>query len=180
MTDVTERGGRGADTAGGALAPPPPWPRMAVALLSLVGVFIAGYLMLHRLGLIGSLLCGQSGACEIVQSSSYATFAGMPVPAIGLGGYVVLLVLSLVGLRPGLSEDRRITLALLALTVVALVFTAYLNFLEAFVIHAWCRWCLASTVVVALIFVCALADLATLGGRAHAALAWAAEIPEEP
>ncbi len=179
MTAANERGGRGVGTTGDASAPPPPWPRMAVALLSLVGVFIAGYLMLHRLGFIGSLLCGKSGACEVVQSS-YATFAGVPVPAVGLGGYLVLFVLALVGLRPELSEDRRITLALLALTLVALALTGYLNALEAFVIHAWCRWCVASTIVVALIFICALADLATVAGRARAAVAWAADTPEEP
>ncbi len=150
-------------------APPPPWPRMAVALLSLVGIFIAGYLLMYHLGIVGRLACGKSGSCETVQASKYATFAGVPVPAIGLAGYLVILAVALAGLRPGLTEDRRITLALVALTLVALAFTGYLNALEAYVIHAWCRWCIASAVVVALTFVGALADLATVGGRARAA-----------
>ncbi len=179
MTEAAEQGGRGGGTIGDvAPAPPPPWPRMAIAMLSLVGVFISGYLMLHRLGLIGSLLCGKSGACETVQSSSYATFAGVPVPAIGLAGYIALLVVSLVGLGPRLSEDRRITVTLLALMLPALAFTAYLSALEAFVIHAWCRWCVASAIVTVLIFMSVLADLATVGHRAAAA-AWGPAIPEE-
>ncbi len=148
---------------------------MAIALLALVGIFIAGYLLLHRLGLVGRLVCGAGGSCETVQASKYATFAGVPVPAIGLAGYVVLLLLALVGLRPDLTADRRITLALLALSFVALAFTVYLNALEAYVIHAWCTWCIASAVVVALTFVCALADLATVAGRARAAA-----LAEEP
>ncbi len=147
---------------------------MAVALLSLVGIFIAGYLLLHRLGLVGRLVCGATGSCETVQASKYATFVGVPVPAIGVAGYLVILVVALIGLRPGRTEDRRITLALVALSVLALAFTGYLNVLEAYVIHAWCRWCIASAVVVALTFVCALADLATVGGRARVAA-----LPEE-
>ncbi len=171
MTDTSEWGGyEGA--GGGGSAPAPPWPRMAVALLSLVGIFIAGYLLLHRLGLVGRLVCGPTGSCETVQASKYATFAGVPVPAIGVAGYIVLLALSLLGLRPGLTEDRRITLALVALSLVALAFTGYLNALEAYVIHAWCRWCIASAVVVALTFGCALADLATVSGRARATARW--------
>ncbi len=169
MTDTSERGQyRGARAP--APAPPPPWPRMAIALLSLVGIFIAGYLLLHRLGLVGRLICGAGGSCETVQASKYATFAGVPVPAIGVAGYLVTLLLALVGLRPGLTEERVITLALVALSFVALAFTVYLNALEAYVIHAWCRWCVASAVVVALTFACALADLATLRGRARAAV----------
>ncbi len=176
MTESTERGGpQAASASGPAAAPAPPWPRMAVAALSLVGVFIAGYLLLHRLGLVGRLICGATGSSETVQASKYATLAGVPVPALGVAGYLMLLLLALVGLRPGLTEDRRITVALLALASVALVFTGYLNALEAYVIHAWCRWCVASTVVVALTFVCALADLATAGSRARAA-----GFPEEP
>jgi len=174
---------REAEAAGEPTAPaPPPWPRMAVAVLSLIGVFIAGYLLLHRLGLIGRLLCGPGGSCETVQESAYATFLGVPVPAIGVAGYLLLLVLALAGLQPGLAADRRVSVALVALTVVALAFTAYLNALEAYVIHAWCRWCIASAVVVALTFVCALADLATVGARARAAAASAASsnAPEEP
>ncbi len=174
MSDAIERGapgaGIGSDPAPGA-APPAPWPRMGLAILSLLGLFIAGYLLLHRLGLVGRLLCGPAGSCETVQASSYATLAGVPVPAIGVGGYLVLLLISLAGLRPGLTEDRRITVALVALTLVALAFTAYLNALEAYVIHAWCRWCIASAVVVGLCVLCALADLATVGGRARAAAA---------
>lgn len=187
MSDATRPGAPGASGAPGAQragigrepapgAPPPaPWPRMALAVLSLVGVLIAGYLLLHRLGLVGRLLCGPEGSCETVQASAYAIFAGMPVPAIGVAGYLVVLLISLLGLRPGLTEDRRVTVALVALTLVALAFTAYLNALEAYVIHAWCRWCIASAIVVALSFLCALADLATVAGRARAVAAHSSE-----
>jgi uncharacterized membrane protein len=38
------------------------------------------------------------------------------------------------------------------------VFTAWLNYLEAFVIHAWCEWCLGSAAMVVLLFGLAVMD----------------------
>jgi uncharacterized membrane protein len=132
---------------------------MGIAVLSLLGVFLAGYMLLHRLGLVGTLACGASGGCETVQSSAYATFAGFPVPAIGVGGYLLLLITALVGAQPALAADRRIGAALLVLATGALVFTAYLNYVEAFVLHAWCRYCLGSAALVILIFLLSLTEM---------------------
>lgn len=158
MTD--ERTAARAAMAGEAeAAAPVPWPRMVIALLCLIGLLISGYLVLHRLGLVGRLLCGASGSCEVVQSSKYAVLLGIPVAGIGAAGYLVLLVLAMAGLQPGFA-DRRISWALLALEVPAVAFTVYLNALEAFVIHAWCRWCLGSTAIVALILAFTIVDLA--------------------
>ncbi len=37
-----------------------------------------------------------------------------------------------------------------------MLFTAWLNYLEAFVIHAWCEWCLGSAAMVIVLFLLAL------------------------
>lgn len=138
--------------------PSAPVARMAIAALSLVGFLIAGYLLLHRLGLVGQLLCGVGGACEAVQSSRWATQFGVPVPVFGVVGYLVLLAVALLGMQPGWA-DRRISLVLLVLSGGAVAFSAYLTYLEAFVIHAWCRYCVASASVTVLIFLLSLIDL---------------------
>ncbi len=135
-----------------------PIARRAIAVLSLIGLLISGYLLLHRLGLVGQLICGAGGACETVQTSRWATQLGVPVPVFGVGGYLVLLVLALAGMQPGMA-DRRISLALLVLSGVAVAFTAYLTYLEAFVIHAWCRYCVGSAIVIVLIFLLSIVDL---------------------
>ena len=57
--------------------------RQAIALLSLVGFLVSLYLWLHALGVIGELKCG-TGSCEVVQSSSYARVAGVPVALFGV------------------------------------------------------------------------------------------------
>src|SRR5688572_30578657 len=79
--------------------------RMGAAALSLVGVFVAAYLYLYKLGLIGSLACG-TGGCETVQFSEWSRFLGVEVSLIGLVGYVGLLGLSLASLQGPLAGRR--------------------------------------------------------------------------
>lgn len=129
--------------------------RQAIALLALIGLLIASYLALHRLGVIGSLQCG-TGGCETVQSSTYAVFLGVPVAFCGVAGYVALLGVSLVGLQPAFIARRGPTILLAAMSAIGLAFTLYLTYVELFVIHAICRWCVASAVVMAAIAAVAL------------------------
>lgn len=132
--------------------------RQAIALLALIGLLIALYLALHRLGAIGSLQCG-TGGCETVQSSAYAVFLGVPVAFYGVAGYLALLVVSLAGLQPALAERRGPTRLLAAMAGLGLAFTLYLTYIELFVIHAICRWCVGSAVVIAAIAAVAFAAL---------------------
>ena len=132
-----------------------------MAVLSLVGLFVSLYLTLHRLGVIGTLACGADGGCSTVQSSSYATFLGVPVPFLGLAGYLLLFVLAFRA-ASGVADERRMAFVLLALSAVAFAFSLYLTALEAFVIHAWCRWCVVSAIIATLIFLCSLPEAARL------------------
>ena len=140
----------------------PPKNRMAITLLALIGALISLYMTLHKLGLIGELLCG-TGSCEIVQTSKWAVFMGVPVPYWGLAGYTVLTTLALIGLQPRYLDSRALRIALILTVCIAFGFTVYLTALEAFVINAWCRWCIASAVVATLIFLCTLPEFRRLG-----------------
>ena len=139
--------------------------RQAIALLALIGSFIALYLSLHRVGVIGQLQCG-TGACETVQTSAYAVFLGIPVAFYGVAGYLALLVVSLVGVQPAWVSRRGPTLLLAVMSGLGFAFTLYLTYLELFVIHAICRWCVASAVVIALIFGISLLCLRTASSTA--------------
>ena len=132
--------------------------RMAAALLSLAGVFVSAYLYLYKIGKIGSLACG-SGGCETVQLSRYARFLGIEVALIGLVGYAALLAVAIVSLQPRFVAVRWPIRLLALMSGVAVAFAAYLTWLELFVIHAICRWCVVSAVLVALIFGLTLLDL---------------------
>jgi uncharacterized membrane protein len=130
--------------------------RMSAAFLSLAGLFISGYLYLYKIGKIGSLACG-TGDCETVQLSSWSRFAGLDVSLIGVLGYACLLALSLASLQAGAYRQWPIRAMAVAAGIGA-VFTLYLTYLELFVIHAVCRWCVASGVIIVAILVVALLD----------------------
>lgn len=132
--------------------------RQAIVLLALVGLLVASYLWLWELGVIGTLQCG-TGSCAYVQTSRYAYVFGIPVALLGVGGYAVLFALGLVGLQPAWASDARVPLLLAALASVGLGFTLYLSYVELFVLHAICRWCVVSAVINTAIWAVAVVDL---------------------
>lgn len=135
--------------------------RMGVALSSLVGLFVSAYLYLYKIGRIGTLACG-SGACETVQTSQWSRFAGVEVALIGVVGYAALFAVALAALQPALSNRPGPARLLAAMAGLGVVFTAYLTYLELFVIHAICRWCVGSAVIITSVLVFALLELRRL------------------
>lgn len=131
---------------------------MGSALLGLVGVLVSTYLYLFKLGLLGTIACG-TGGCETVQLSAYSRFLGLEVPLIGLLGYLAILVVALIGLQPKWESARWPALFLLVLTAGGVAFTVYLTWIELFVLHAICRWCVGSAVIIVLLFLLAFRDV---------------------
>ena len=113
--------------------------RLVMAALAVAGIGVAGYLTyVHYAGV--SPICATGGGCETVQKSSYSEIGGVPVAILGLAGYVAILA----GLfLPG--DATRLWTAALAL--IGAGFSAYLTYLELFVIDAICQWCVASAVI---------------------------------
>ncbi len=131
---------------------------MAIAAMALIGFFVALYLSLWKLGYMGMLACG-TGSCELVQTSEHAYFMKLPVAFYGVGGYLTLFVIGVVGLQPKYVNNPHITTVLVALSALGFAFTAYLSYLEAFVIEAWCRWCIVSAAIITVVFGCALGGI---------------------
>ena len=132
--------------------------RQAIALLALVGLFVALYLCLHALGFGGPIKCW-TGSCETVQSSPWAIFLGLPVAFYGVVGYAALLVVAIGALRPVALPQRGWSKLLALLATIGFGFTLYLTYVELFVIHAICRWCVGSAVIITTIWLIAIAAL---------------------
>jgi uncharacterized membrane protein len=111
-------------------------------------VGIAGYLTVIRA--LGEAPVCTTGGCEVVQRSSYAELAGIPVAWLGLGAYVALLVTALI--------DRPVAAAAgAAIALGGLAFSLYLVVVQVAVIDAFCLWCLASDGVMTALAVLAVA-----------------------
>jgi len=139
--------------------------RQAIVLLALVGLLVATYLWLYKIGVLGELQCG-TGDCEYVQTSRYAELFGIPVAFYGVVGYVALFAAGLAGLQPRFATDRRVAAGLAALASVGFAFTLYLTAIELFVLHAVCRWCVGSAVIMTAIWVLSIAQLRLLRSSA--------------
>jgi uncharacterized membrane protein len=132
--------------------------RQALALLAVVGICIALYLTLYKMGVIGVLSCS-IGSCETVNTSGWSMLLGIPIAAWGLAAYFALLVLAIAGSGESREESVMIARMLVALAAWSVLFSAWLTYLELFVIHAICIWCVTSALLWVVILAVCLADL---------------------
>jgi vitamin-K-epoxide reductase (warfarin-sensitive) len=79
--------------------------------------------------------------CGIVNHSPFAMLGGVPVAAIGIGGYLLLAALAL---------QRAYRLMLVA-ALTGLGFSLYLARIEARVLGVWCIYCVISLGVISLL-----------------------------
>jgi uncharacterized membrane protein len=131
--------------------------RMVVAALALAGIFLALYLLLYKLGMIGALTCSV-GSCETVNTSKWAKFLGLPVAGWGVAWYVATFALALASIQERFAESKTISLAMLFLTSTGLLFSVYLTWLELFVIRTICQWCVVSAILVLVMFILSVLD----------------------
>ena len=118
-------------------------PLLSLAL-ALGGVAVSAYLTLVHFR--DDLLVCAVGGCHTVQKSPYAMLGGIPVAVLGLGMFVAMVLLGLVRrMRPDWAES--VTLATFGLALAGTVFTIYLTYLELFVIHAVCQWCVLTAML---------------------------------
>lgn len=119
--------------------------RVAATFVAAFGIGVATYIAIADAG-GGSPVCLAGGTgCQTVADSSYSHLLGVNVAVFGIVGYVVLLIAAL--LR---GDVARMTGFLAALA--GFGFSIYLTYLELFVIDAVCQWCVASAVLMTILF----------------------------
>jgi uncharacterized membrane protein len=134
-------------------------PRTVLLALAVLGVLISAYLTWTHFAGLTPVCTGSGEGCQTVQSSRYASVLGIPVALLGLIAYSGLIF------STALWRETGIYLGFL-ISLVGTLFSAYLTYLEIFVIGALCQWCLASAAIMLAALVCAtLAALPLLRGR---------------
>ncbi len=134
--------------------------RLAVPVLGILGIAITSYLTYtHYSG--AKAICIAGASCDAVLTSHYSEVWGIPLSLFGLAMYIVITAMGFwFALRESASEHL-LALGIYGIAVTGILFTAYLYYLEIFVLHAFCTWCIASSIVLALIFVFSIINFAT-------------------
>ncbi|MCW5876380.1 MAG: vitamin K epoxide reductase family protein [Anaerolineales bacterium] len=124
------------------------------ALLGLAVIGLLDSIYLTTIKVFSGGVCVAGSQCEIVNSSIYSSIAGIPIALLGAGAYLVMIgVLLMEGRHPFFTENGPVIL--LGLTFFGVVYSAYLTYLELFIIRAICPFCVLSAVVLLVMFILA-------------------------
>jgi protein-disulfide isomerase/uncharacterized membrane protein/rhodanese-related sulfurtransferase len=130
--------------------------------LSLLGLFDSLYLLYTYTSPSRPMVCIGTG-CDAVRASAYSTLWGVPMPVFGVLGYMLLAVVIIAESLFSTRLARWARYALLGMTGFGFLFSVYLEYLQAFVIHAYCAWCVTSGVVMTGLFALAVVNVVRTG-----------------
>lgn len=137
--------------------------RATALALAVFGSAISAYLTwVHYSGQLA--LCLGAGGCETVQASQYAELAGAPVALLGLVAFLAATVIA--AIRMVATAPAWTLTAQFGIGLAGTLFGAYLTYLELFVIHAICPWCVVVDSSMVALFVVTLLELRASPPRA--------------
>ncbi|NOT48287.1 MAG: vitamin K epoxide reductase family protein [Acidobacteria bacterium] len=133
---------------------------LAAAVVAVAGLVDSIYLTIHHLT-AEPVPCSIISGCETVLTSPYAEVAGVPLAAFGAAAYFIAFSLALLAVY-----GNRTAWMLFGLLAVGMAgFTAWLLYLQAYVIKAFCQFCLLSAITSVILFLIAVASRFRLRGR---------------
>lgn len=128
-------------------------------VLAVVGIVVAGFLAsFHVSAQSAEAFCTEAGGCGTVSDSPYSSVLGVPIAFLGLASYVAIAVLAALSLR-GWQYREWVPLAVFGIALSGTLYSLYLTYLELYVIHAICPWCVGSAIVMAGLLAVSLSDL---------------------
>jgi uncharacterized membrane protein len=130
----------------------------AIAFLAALGIGVATYIAISEAG-GGSPVCLAGGTgCKTVAESSYSHVAGVNIAVFGIVGYALLLASAFVA-----NDLARFGGFLVALG--GFGYSIFLTYIEIFKIEAICQWCVASAVLMTILFLLSATRLVAYGGN---------------
>lgn len=126
-------------------------------VLSIAGLLMGSYVLQSFLRQTG-IICLTGGGCEAVRKSLLSYPFGIPVPAIGVVGYTILVVLTFLRTANAKLEKKLLT-GILGMATFGICFVTWFTYTELFLIKGVCMWCAISAVNMYIIFVLTLMSL---------------------
>lgn len=130
------------------------WGSVVFAIL---GLLDALYLLIYKLT-GNSRMCLGNGGCHDVNFSPYSEIYGIPISVFGLVAYLAVLCILVLEDRLKIAYEFG-PLAIFGISLVGVVFSAYLTYLELYIIHAVCPFCVISAILITLLFILAIIRL---------------------
>jgi len=132
--------------------------RRAIAFVAALGVGVATYIAIAESG-GGSPVCLAGGTgCRTVAESSYSHVAGVNIAVFGVIGYLLLLATAF------FANDLA-RFGGFAVSLGGLGYSVFLTYIEIFKIEAICQWCVASAVLMTILFLLNATRLIAYGGN---------------
>ena len=133
------------------------WLTRGSIALAILGVLVSIYMTIFKLTDNASMCLG-NGGCSVVNSSIYSEVSGIPVAAIGVGGYLAILAILLIENRNN-SFKQNSPIIVFGLALIGFLFTLYLIYVELALIHALCPFCITSQITMTILFILSVTRL---------------------
>jgi uncharacterized membrane protein len=92
------------------------------------------------------------GNCEAVQNSQWSTIWGIPIALFGALAYLLLVFCFIFEKRIRLLKQY-FHYVVFGITFFGFLYSLYLTYLELFVLHAICQWCILSAICMTAVFI---------------------------
>jgi uncharacterized membrane protein len=125
------------------------WFIITILIISIVGIADTTYLTIKRYSQ-DSINCSIFEGCDFVTTSTYSTILGVPVAVLGIIFYTTVFVLSILYLR---SKNKKFLISLLGLSGVGFLMSLWFIYTQAFILNAFCLYCLVSAGLSTTIFI---------------------------
>jgi uncharacterized membrane protein len=135
--------------------------RRIIAFVATLGAGVASYIAIVESGGGAPACLAGGGGCETVANSSHSHVAGINIAIFGIIGYAAILLTAFL-----VSDLAR--LSGFALSLGGFGYSIYLTYLEIFKIEAICQWCVASAVLMTILFLLNATRLVGYAGGAEA------------
>jgi uncharacterized membrane protein len=124
----------------------------ASIVFTAIGLAVSIYMTIFKLTNNNNMCVGNHG-CTTVNDSSYSVINGFPVAAVGIIGYLAILLVLILEVKGGRFFKENAILVNFGLMLIGFLFTLYLIYLEIFVIKALCPFCLTSQIAMSILFI---------------------------
>ena len=124
------------------------WATIVIAIL---GLLVSIYMTIYKLT-NNNAMCLGNGGCSYVNASKYSEVSGIPVAVIGMIGYLAILAVLFMERRSRFFLENG-TMFEFGFSLIGVLYSAYLTYLEYAVIRYFCPFCVTSAIAISLIFI---------------------------